>query len=739
MFSSTNRASTRPTTPVDTQQPADVPPRPQSAPPLRRSSTAGVLGALTPRAHGPAREGTESEHESPAAPAASTSTSAPAATDARTPASGSTRRRTIEEGAEDILQGTIGLRSRMAATPARRDAIDVEAMLGETLEARAELFEEMGTAHPQTQQLVQALGAETLPPLGPAREFVETQGARMTSIAAATREMAALPPERQAAAATESLHGSLQRVLALSDTRIELDDAARRDFAAMTSFVETGRLPDEALAGPSTEMHAMAPTIPPAITPAVTPAITSTVTHVPPLRGADIPRVAQSLLPDVAAATSQQRSAAVALVLAQQLDLPGAAQGLQIAQTLANFMRHPGTPNLGAAMRQIRDTVGSGYDMVHRGLGALARNEFENPHVAAAVSVVNVGARNLPAVAGSTTARQMLSAQIERGLSIHEVSDLGRSMLGGTIMMLPVIALGMGAIRDHRHGTATPQSDFARLVMAGMSVAALLGGVFGGQLAGAASQLTAFALYTFMRDIVVQSHLRLHNPNSAHQAPNAHHWHAISWGYGIDQMLVNAFMPMAAPVSGPAAYPAHMGATEQFRAAAIRGAINWAGEVAEDLMFNGIGAFRANQPLRLGLREEPSLRHVTNGLLAPMAVRTAITHTNIILSDIIDSALGNDHPSLSLWLPAVAAGGVLNGVFYWPFANAGSGQPQHVPRARIEDAPAAAAADDDAPAHRITFPNVDMDDDRPASRQTHHPLDDPEGGASTSAGEPLSM
>ena len=66
---------------------------------------------------------------------------------------------------------------------------------------------------------------------------------------------------------------------------------------------------------------------------------------------------------------------------------------------------------------------------------------------------------------------------------------------------------------------------------------------------------------------------------------------------------------------------------------------------------------------------------------------------------IIDKALGNKWPLGTNLLPAITMGGLLNGIFYWPFANAGSGLPQVK-----------------APGHegvqQTVLPNVDLTDSR---------------------------
>lgn len=572
-------------------------------------------------------------------------------------------------------------------------------VLDQTRQIRTEmsdLHRSIGEAHPDMKQLQEFFESGVMPSDGTAAAFIEKHLKDAEALGEVMAQQSTFTPAQHIEAMTKSLGDTVARAEAdmldgdgnpVTSTR-EHERAAQQ----IASFISTGTV-----AGPSFP--------PPSPSGALLrhPASEADLARL----STEIQTVARSLVPSGEAPT--EIASGLGLALAEQLDVPGAARAVRAAQALTSAIESLGNGiSPSAAMRTLSRALGVTTTSLKKGIAAIAANEFESPAATLAASVTNVAARNAASVLVPTVIRQMLSAQIERGLDTTGASDQQRAVLGGAFMLLPVLLLASGSIRDHKHGTATMQSDIARGMMASMSLAFLLGGIFTRQLGGSASQMVAFTLYTFMRDIAVQSHLRLTNPNTEGKAPDAHHWNAISWGYGIDQAIVNWAMPTAAPTSGPSAYLAHMGGHDQFKAALIRGGINWGGEIAEDLMFNGIPAVRDKKMLRLGLQEAGVRgRHVANGLLAPMAVRTAITQSNVIISDIIDKFYGTSDPTRALYLTAGLAGGVLNAGWYWPFANAGAGQPPV--SARISEVEAGSPQEE---VHQFTVPDVDMTDAR---------------------------
>jgi hypothetical protein len=484
---------------------------------------------------------------------------------------------------------------------------------------------------------------------------------------------------------------------------------AKRTSAEISAYIETGAMTESARVGPSSLGRTGASPV------------ASEVSSMRALSG-NIQRSSQEFLPDPSNATPEHRRAAAVLAFLKHVGVPGVAYIASSAQTIAGYERSfasGGNPDMRGTLRKLGQAIGNGFS-------AVTKNEFTNPWATTAASVANVTLRNTASVFLPTFTRQMLSAQVERAIVTSGMSEKSTVALGSAFAALPMVLLIAGTIRAHQNPEASAKAktegNIARGIMGVMAFAALLGGIFGRQFgdksSGAAAQMVAFTLYTFMRDIVSQSHIRLKNPNMEHREPGAKpvpdalHWALISVLYGIDQIAVNQFMPTAAPVSGPGSFLSHMGGADQAKAAAIRAGINLGGEIGDDLLFNGIAAVRDKKALRLGLNWEPNLRHVANGLLAPMAVRTAINHTNVVFGNLIDKALGSDQPLLSKLLPAITMGGLLNGIFYWPFANAGVGLPK-------------VKAPGHAQVEESVFPNVDMSDSRSVLGVAEHRDDGP--------------
>ncbi|MGI4857986.1 MAG: hypothetical protein ACRYHA_13955 [Janthinobacterium lividum] len=308
--------------------------------------------------------------------------------------------------------------------------------------------------------------------------------------------------------------------------------------------------------------------------------------------------------------------------------------------------------------------------------GRVAANDFESGHAKLAASVANVAARNALSVLIPTTARQMMSYGIEKGLTESQVSGHGRIAMGTAVALLPVALHLVGALRDGMAGTHTATSVRSRAIMGGLTLAAVVAGLGTGVMRETAVQIVAFTIYTAMRDLLVQSRVKLENVNSSGEKPDATHFGAISVGYGVDQGLVNLAMSTKASPSGPSAFIHKAGLNPGN--AARRGGINYAGEIAEDLMFNAIPAVREGHALQLSLKDAGWTKSgLANAALGPWAVRSGILAMSLIGSNIIAQHLGTPAHS-----PAVLEGvsdmfySMLNGILYEPFANAGSAQPQ---------------------------------------------------------------
>jgi hypothetical protein len=320
-----------------------------------------------------------------------------------------------------------------------------------------------------------------------------------------------------------------------------------------------------------------------------------------------------------------------------------------------------------------------------------ANQDFESTPAKVAASVANVAMRNALAVFGPTVIRQFLSYGIEAGLTRAGASDSARTTLGLVAPMLAVGALALGALRDRMAGTYTRTSERSRAIMATTTAAAGLATAATGAMPGVAPLMVAFTAYTAMRDLLVQSRLRMTNANTIDYVPDATHFALISAGYGLDQGLVSLGMSTLASPSGADAYLKDAGV--QAWHAIRRGALNWAGEVGEDLMFQSIPAVRSTldpaQPshaLQLSIRDEGyQQNHLVNGALGPWAVRTGILSTTIgglsMLSAYAKDPSYANNPRLVEAVSDLIIGAV-NGILYEPFANSGSAQPKTAPGPR---------------------------------------------------------
>ncbi len=319
--------------------------------------------------------------------------------------------------------------------------------------------------------------------------------------------------------------------------------------------------------------------------------------------------------------------------------------------------------------------------VVHETLKAIAANAYENPVASTAASVVNVAARNALAVFATTAIRQFLSYGLEAAMDQSGASDETRSTLGLLVPIAASGALAVGAMRDEWAKTATPTSRRSRLIMGAGTLGVGLATKFSGSMAGAAPLMLAFTAYTAMRDLLVQSRLRMHTPNTEDTPPDANHYALIGLLYGLDQALVDLGMSYYGSPSGAGAVGAGTDMATMTANTFKRAAMNWAGEVGEDLMFQSIGTHRAGRPLKLQVEDVGYQRHnVVNGALGPFAVRTGILSMTIGMVSMLshltrDNEAFANNPDLMNALNAAIIG-LTNAVLYQPFAEAGGAQPQ---------------------------------------------------------------
>ncbi len=304
-------------------------------------------------------------------------------------------------------------------------------------------------------------------------------------------------------------------------------------------------------------------------------------------------------------------------------------------------------------------------------------NDDFGPKGTVAASVANVAMRNFLAVWVPTLLRQYVSYGLEAGLEAAGAGPKARAVIGAIAPAGAVISLGLGAVRDRMAGTHTRTSEISRAIMGTAITGATTATLATGAMPAVAPLTAAFGLYCLNRDVAVQSRLRLTNKDNP--VPDKKHWSMISLLYGADQGLVNAGMSLLASPSGAGAKVAMAGI--QSGNALARATMNWLGENAEDLMFQGIPAVRSyfdknqeTKPLRLSI-EDVGYRsnNVKNAILGPLAVRTGILACTLGTAAIAARYLGSEK-AVEIASDLIVAG--YNAVLYHPFANAGSAQPQ---------------------------------------------------------------
>ncbi|KAH8890003.1 hypothetical protein GQ53DRAFT_651365, partial [Thozetella sp. PMI_491] len=326
-----------------------------------------------------------------------------------------------------------------------------------------------------------------------------------------------------------------------------------------------------------------------------------------------------------------------------------------------------------------------------------------------------------------TVLRQFISYGVEAGFDKTNVPPWLRTTIGTLSGAgVAVVTHAIGFWRDKNAGTATPTSRRSRVIMAGTALAAAVAELATNTAAGSASTHFAFTMYTGMRDLMVQSRVRLQNPNTSGTVPDWTHFGLMMVGYGIDQGLVNLAMSRLASPSGSAAWNARSSFVEQIKHALARGGLNLLGEIGEDLMFQAIPSVRSQirggsdaHVLQLTIEDVGYQKgYLANGALGPWAVRTGILSTTTAILAILTPRLANDPALLEGTSDLVVA--LVNGLLYEPFANSGSGQPSPV---RTTDAGDEESGKEYSPSSDATsirsymHPNADMSNCNTGSRR----------------------
>jgi hypothetical protein len=310
----------------------------------------------------------------------------------------------------------------------------------------------------------------------------------------------------------------------------------------------------------------------------------------------------------------------------------------------------------------------------------LAMRVFENRDFKSGLAqwvatTINVVLRNIASVGATTFAREMLAFGLELALEHYKVTPQARKAI--SIVMGPVyqaVTMSLGAIRDNYAGTATKQTNAARLISGVMPVIAYgIEHALGGGTDTAAVH-SAMTVYTHLRDVAVQSWLRL--PAAKDPAEDAFHFTFMSVFYGIDQFLAPLGMLTWAPQSGAGAARAGMTALEAMIPAAKRALINTGGEIAEDLANEGNRAIRAGHAPEVSLKVEVNKRHFLNAWLGQQSVRSGIISEAQSFAAAIAFQLAAEKNPFKTTIAIALMIGAVNGVQYWPFARGFAGQPK---------------------------------------------------------------
>lgn len=343
---------------------------------------------------------------------------------------------------------------------------------------------------------------------------------------------------------------------------------------------------------------------------------------------------------------------------------------------------------------------------------------FTSAHGQILISIVNISLRNFISVFIPTILRQFISYSTEAGFHKMKTPPRLKSIIGtlfGTGVAL--IAHAIGTWRDEKAGTATLTSRRSRAILASTVFAAGIGELYTGTAAGNASTHIAFTIYTGMRDLMVQSRLRLHNPNTSGIKPDWIHFSIMMTLMTIISGFVNFGMSTLASPSGQAAWTARSSFDEQLKHAVIRGCLNLLGEVGDDFLFQVIPSIRSQlkgvenpHVLRLSLKDVGYHKgYLTNAALGPWAARTGLLATTCALLGIAAPSLANNTKLLEGISDLIV--GVSNGPLYEPFANSVSGQPDPVRTAGSNDEESQkdySQHNDAASIRSYMHPNVDM-------------------------------
>jgi hypothetical protein len=354
-------------------------------------------------------------------------------------------------------------------------------------------------------------------------------------------------------------------------------------------------------------------------------------------------------------------------------------------------------------------------------MSQIAHNEnFTSTHGQILISVANISMRNFISVFIPTILRQFISYSTEAGFHKLRTSARLKAIIGtffGTGVALIAHAIGMW--RDERAGTATLASRRSRVILVTTAFAVGVAELYTSTAAGNASTHVAFTIYTGMRDVMVQSRLRLQNPNTSGLKPDWIHFSIMMALITILSGMVNFGMSTLASPSGAAAWTARSSFSEQLKHAVIRGVLNLIGEVGDDFLFQVIPSIRSHfkgvenpHVLRLSLKDVGYQKgYLANAVLGPWAARTGLLSSTCALLGMTTPYLTHNAKLLEGISDLIVA--VSNGPLYEPFANSVSGQPDPVRNICNSDEEnlkekECSENDDAASIRSYMHPNIDM-------------------------------
>ncbi|WP_093442733.1 hypothetical protein [Variovorax sp. 770b2] len=306
----------------------------------------------------------------------------------------------------------------------------------------------------------------------------------------------------------------------------------------------------------------------------------------------------------------------------------------------------------------------------------LENRTFDSKAAQWAATANNVALRNLASVGVTVFGRELLAYGIEHALNQHGVSAQNRRALSALLGPgCQAFAHAVGVYRDFAAGTASKESVASRGISALTAI-----GAFMVEDALNLSQTTtathaAMTAYAHVREVGAQSWLRL--PAAKETAQDKTHFWFMSVAYGLDQMLASMTMSMLAPTSGAGAALAGQSLREAAGAAGIRGALNTAYEVGDELLNEGNRALRAGHGLEKALEVDVRQRHFVNALLGQQPARAAVLSAVQSLTAVIalEMAKKKASPQTTLMVTALMTG-LVNGAQYWPRMTSASGQPK---------------------------------------------------------------